>query len=88
MSRDLLVIGAFAVICIMISPFFKESKLKTLKNTVNDNPDQGPPPLLRTNFLTQKMPPLNRKIPKKLYCLVTHFCQGRLQDRKFPPMKL
>ena len=31
MSRDLLVIGAFAVICIMISPLFQRIQAKIIK---------------------------------------------------------
>lgn len=76
MSRDLLVIGAFAVICIMISPFFKESKLQILKNTVNDKPDQGPPPLLKTNFLTQKNATIKTDQSKKIVLLGDTFLPG------------
>lgn len=60
----------------MISPFFKESKLKTLKNTVNDKPDQGPPPLLRTNFLTQKNVTIKSENSKKIVLLGDTFLPG------------
>ena len=76
MSRDLLVIGAFAVICIMISPFFKESKLQLLKDTPNTVQDQGPPPLLKTNFLTEKNATIKSDNSKQIVLLGDTFLPG------------
>ena len=76
MPRDLLVICIFATICIIISPLFKESKIKILNNTFNDNPHQKPISLLKTNFLTQKNHTIKSNNFKKIVLLCDTFLPG------------